>query len=56
MKNAHRYNYQTNTKLPEDIFRELEELSAKGVDIAELKRIAITEAVKKVKARLDKAG
>lgn len=54
LKKTIRYPVHTNAKLTEDVGRDLETLSLNGIDVGELKRAAITEAVKKALRILDK--
>ena len=54
MKKTAKYTYPTNTKLLPEIGEDLELLDKSGVDVGELKRTAITEAVKKALKALDK--
>lgn len=54
MKKTAKYTYPTNIKLLPEVGEELELLDKSGVDVGELKRLAITEAVKKAVRKLNK--
>jgi hypothetical protein len=56
MKKSVKYPTHENVYLPKDIGDDLDLLNKSGVDIGELKRSAITEAVKKAVRKLDKSA
>lgn len=54
MKKTVRYPVPTNVKLSQETGDHLDVLSKSGIDVGELKRAAITEAVRKAMRTLDK--
>jgi len=54
MKKTAKYTYPANIKLLPEVGEDLELLDKSGVDVGELKRQAITEAVKKAMRKLNK--
>lgn len=56
MKKTVQYPAHENVYLPEEIGKDIKLLDQSGVDVGELKRAAITEAVKKAIKLLDKSA
>jgi len=54
MKRTAKYTYPTNTKLEDAVGRDMETLDQNGIDVGELRRKAITDAVKKAILKLNR--